>query len=655
VVQDRVPQARLYMVWNAPGWGSPEATWLDLATDVLSSGKSSRLYKRLVYDDQIATSVAAYISEQEIGGQVTIRADVKPGGDLAAVEKAVREELERLMKDGPTADELDRAKVQYRAGFTRGAERIGGFGGKSDILASNEVYGGDPAFYKTRLAREEAATAEQVRKSVVDWMSDGVYVLEVHPFAGLAAAGVAADRSKLPEVATPPVPKFASYETRTLANGLSLVVARRDSVPVVDLDLLLDAGFAADQGGVPGTASLAMAALDEGTRTRSALEISDALDRLGASLSTGSGVDSSYVSLSALKETLDPALDILADIVLNPSFPEADVERVRKQQVARIRREKVSPNQMAMRVMPVLLYGKGHAYGQPLTGSGTEASVASLTRDQLARFHQTWFKPGSATLVVTGAISMAEIAPRIERVFAGWKAGKAPAKTLGTVADKPRPEVYIVDRPDSQQSVIFAGHLAPPKNNPEERAIETVNQVFGGAFVSRLNMNLREDKHWSYGAGSFFRDARGQRPFLVYTSVQADKTKESLQEVVKELRGVAGEKPLTADELAMAQSDLTLSLPGRWETNQAVAGSLAEIVTFGLARDYFDTYAAAVRSLTLANANAVARKVFRPDNAVYVVVGDRSKIEAGIRELNLGEVRLIDADGQPAAPTAGRK
>ncbi|HUO83635.1 MAG TPA: pitrilysin family protein, partial [Thermoanaerobaculia bacterium] len=385
-VQDRVPQGRLYMVWNIPGWGTAEGSSLDLVTDVLGAGKTSRLYKRLVYDDQIATDVAVFLDEREIASQLMIMATARPGEDLANVEKAVREELAKLLQSGPTAAEVERVKTQYIAGFVRGIERIGGFGGKSDILAISEVYGGSPDAYRTRLSRVAAATPKELHDAARAWLSDGVYLLEVHPFGSFKAAESGADRSMLPDAGSAPEPEFPALARAELSNGMKLIVAERRGVPVVSLQLLLDAGYAADQFAVPGTANLAMGMLDEGTKKRNALQISEDLAMLGAQLSTGSNLDQSFVSLSALKANLDSALDIFADVVLNPSFPQADFDRLKKQQLASIQREKVQPIQMALRVFPRLLYGEDHAYGAPLTGSGTETSVAGIERDDLAKF-----------------------------------------------------------------------------------------------------------------------------------------------------------------------------------------------------------------------------------------------------------------------------
>jgi zinc protease len=647
-LQDRVPQARLYRVWNVPSWSSADAEYLNLVSSVLSDGKSSRLYKRLVYDQQLATDVSASLDLREIGGLFTITASARPGVELARVEQAVNQELARFLAGGPTPAELERAKTQFRAGFIRGIERIGGFGGKSDVLAQGEVLAGRPDFYRVRLARVAAATAQQLRGAAARWLSDGDYTLEVRPFPEYATAPTGVDRSKLPVPGTPREAAFPTLQRATLANGLKLVLAERRSIPQVRFDLLLDAGYASDQFSLPGTASLAMTMLDEGTRTRSALAISDRLAELGANLGTGSRLDVSSVTLEALREQLDPSLELYADVILHPAFRQRDVDRLKKQRLAQIQREKADPVGMALRVFPRLMYGQGHAYANPWTGSGTEASAARITRDDLVKFHQTWFKPNHATLVVVGATTMAEIRPKLERLFAGWGAGDVPQKNIGAVG-QPRPSVYLLDRPGSLQSVIIAGDVAPPKANPDEPAIEVMSAVLGSDFGSRLNMNLREDKHWSYGAFSFLRDARGQRPFIAYAPVQTDKTKEAIVEVQRELRGILGERPVEPDELERAKASLTLTLPGSWETMGALAFTIGEIVSFGLDDRYYDTYAGAIRAETAASVTAAAQRAVAPDHLVWVIVGDRAKIEQGLHELNLGEIHLIDADGNPLA------
>ena len=646
-VQDRVAQARIYKLWNVPGWGTECADKLDLVSSILADGKTSRLYKRLIYDDQIASSVNCYVNTREIAGQFAIEADAKPGVELAQVEQAINEELAKFLKDGPTAAELERVRIQARARFIEGIERIGGFGGKSDLLASSMVYGGSPDAYKKTLKHIEDATVDSLKESANHWLADGVYVLEVHPYPALKAATSGADRKIMPAVGPAPQVVFPAVQRATLSNGLKVLLAERHSIPVVHFSLLIDAGYASDQGGLPGTASLAMNMLDEGTAKRTSLQISDELAMLGATLGAGSILDVSSVSLTTLKDKLDPALAIYADVILDPSFPEADFERLQKLQIARIAEEKASPFGMALRVFPKLVYGAGHPYAIPFTGSGYADTVVKITRADLIKFHRTWFKPSGATLIVVGDTNMAELKPKLEALFKGWEGGRAPAKKIPAVPLAAKPAVYIMDKPGAPQSMVVCGHPAPSSADPDNVAITTMNFILGGDFVSRINMNIREDKHWSYGAQSAIPGARGQRPFLVLAPVQSDKTKETMVEIKGELEGILGKKPITPDEYANAKNSVVLGLPGQWETMGAVLGSLEEMVEYGLADDYYQKYPGLVQKLTIADLTKAAVKTVHPESVVWIIVGDRAQIEPKIRELGFTQITVIDADGNP--------
>ena len=646
VVQDRVPQARIYKVWNMPEFGSADADYLDMVSDILAKGKTSRLYKRLVYDDQIATTTVAFADANAIAGQFYIQVTARPGDSLDKVETEVDEELAKFLKDGPTPEELERVKVQDQAAFIRGSERIGGFGGKSDLLAINEVFLGDASAYKITQKRIQEATAEDLREAAKRWLSDGVYILSVLPFPDYKTASTGVDRSSIPQPGTPPELKLPKLQHATLSNGLKIVLAERHDTPIVDFSLIADAGYAADQLATPGTASMTTSLLTGGTKTLDALQISDRLELLGAELTASSNLDSTFVNLSALKSKLDPSLDLFADIALHPSFPEADFKRQQKLQLAGIKREENTPTSMPLRVLPGLLYGAGHAYGNSLTGSGTTESVAKLTREDLVKFHSVWFRPNNSTLVIVGDTKLDEIKPKLEKLFATWKPADVPKKNIGAVSLPAKSAVYIMDKPGAQQSVIYAGSIAPPTSNPQEVAIIAMNDELGGQFGSRINMNLREDKHWSYGTATRFTKARAQRPFRIIAPVQTDKTKESLVEINKELRGILTDKPVAAAELAKTQDQETLELPGSRETLDSLETSIDDQVQYGLPDDYWQTYAGKVRALTVADVQAAAKTIVHPDNIIWVVVGDRAKIEPGIRELNLGEVHILSPDGK---------
>ncbi|NKB33014.1 MAG: insulinase family protein [Pseudomonadales bacterium] len=647
VMQDRVPQARLYKVWNVPNSLSSDTSLLDLFSSVLADGKNSRLYNRLVYQDQIATDVAAFIQTGEIASMFIIQATANPGDDLTAVEAAVDEEMQRLLTAGLEQEELDRVQTQMRARFIRGIERIGGFGGKSDALARSEVYGGSPDAYRQTIADQQNATVESIRAAANRWLTDGVYVLEVEPFPRYAARGESVDRSRLPEIDTPPDVSFPEIQRAQLSNGLNIVLTERSAIPTVGIQLMVNAGYAADQLAAPGTASLTMNMLDEGTTSLSSLEISEELEMLGAVLNTGSNLDTSSITLNALTENLEPSLALFADVILNPSFPQAELDRLKQQQLARIQREQTTPIQMAQRVFPKLIYGANHAYGQGLTGSGTLDSVSSLQRDDLVDFVNSWFKPNNATLIVVGDTSLDTLVPLLEEQFANWNPGDVPVKNVSDVAQQQESKIFIIDRPDSLQSVIYAGHVAPAVEDESEIAIGTMNNILGGSFTSRINMNLREDKGWSYGSRTIMIPTNSQRPFFVQAPVQTDRTADSMQEVINELRGFIDESPPTREEVQKAQDSQSLRLAGRWETNNAVSGSLREIVRFGYEDDYFDRYADRVRSLNIEDVAAAAREVVRPENMIWLVVGDRNQVEAEIEALGIADIEILDADGNP--------
>jgi zinc protease len=645
-MQDRVAQPRLYLAWTGPRWGTRDAYHLELAAAILAGDKNSRLYERLVYRDQIASDLEFGALALEIAGLTYLEVSPNPGVSLERLEAVFNEELERFRRSGPTARELERAKTQRRAAFLRGLEKVGGFSGKSGVLAESAVYGGSPDAWKQGYEAAQAATRADLQTVVRKWVTDAPFVLAVEPAEKLVAGTAGADRSKLPMPAGEVPVTFPAFQRATLGNGLQLIVVERPELPVVGLSVVLDAGYAADQSARPGTANLTMAMLDEGTKTRDALGISEELALLGASLGTGSSLDSSSVSLSALADKLEPSLEIFADVVLNPAFPQSELDRLRKVYLAALSQEKTQPNAMALRVVPKLLYGEGHAYAQPLTGTGTEATLAALTREDLARFHARWFRPNHATLIAVGPVTIASLRPQIERLLGDWQPGDIPAKQVADVTPRASRTLYLLDKPGADQSVIFAGQLIPPRSTPDDAAIELMNDVLGGQFTSRLNMNLREEKHWSYGARSFAYDARGQRPFLAYAPVQTDKTAESIAEIRREFRELVGKRPATGEEVATVKGTNTLSLPGQWETGGAVLASISQIVQFGLPDDYWNSYAATIRGVTPEAVNKAAKDYLRPDDLVMVVVGDRRVIEPGLKDLGFDAIQLINADGE---------
>jgi zinc protease len=646
VMEDRVPQTRIYRAYHAPAFADAEIPALELFASVLSGSRSARLDRRLVYDQEIATVVTATVYPSEVASLVVVTADVKPGVDPARVEQQMDTAINDLLQQGPTADELQRARSRILSSFARNAERLGGFGGRSDVLAQSQTLYGSSSGYLDRLERVGIATAAQVRAAGQKWLNAPHYTLVATPFPSLSPGQTTVDRTILPALGDPPDVQFAEVQRARLSNGLNVLLLERHSSPLVNMTLAIDAGYATDSTEKAGTASLALELLDDGTTSRDTFRIADELDAIGAQVTTGSSLDLSFVRLRALSANLRPSLAIYADVVLNPAFPAPMVELAKKQRLARIAQEKATPVNAAVRVVPALIYGSAHAYGKPLSGTGFEQTVSTIVRDDLAAWHRAWFHANNSTLIVAGDVTMATLLPELERAFSMWRQGQPPAKNVAPVAPGGGRRVYLIDQPGAPQSVIVAAHVSETGGQPEDLAIDTVMRNFGGIATSRLNRNLRLDKSWSYGTQGVLNDARGQRPFIVLAPVQTDKTKESIHEVIKELRDIAGARPIAGDEFASIMRMQTLGLPGRWATLAALETAAIQLLNYGYPDDYFSTYARRVRTLSEADLAAAARKFIRPDDVVWVVVGDLAKLEAGIRELNLGEVTRLDADGR---------
>ncbi len=648
-MEDRVPQARIYRAYHVPAWRDPDIQRLELLAGVLSGSRSARLDRALVYQQELATAVTADVSASELSSLLVLTATVRAGVDPATVEQRMDRIVGELLQQGPTEAELQRARSRILANFTRGAERLGGFGGRSDILAQSMTFDGRPDGYLDRLERVGTATVADVRDTARRWLDAPHYTLVVSPFASLAPGQTTIDRSVLPPLDEAPDVGFPAPQRAKLTSGLGVILIERHSMPLVNVSLAVDAGYAADSAAKAGAASLALDLLDDGTATRDTFRIADELDTLGARLFTASSLDLSFVRLQALPKNLAPSLALFADVVLNPSFPQDMVDLSKRRRLAQIAQEKANPVPTALRVVPSLLFGPGHAYGNPFTGSGYERTVSALTRADLAAWHRDWFHPGNATVIVTGDTTMAALLPELERAFSAWKPGQAPEKRIQPVPAGSGKRVYLIDRPGAPQSVIVAAHVSEPGGQAEDLAIETVIRNFGGMATSRLNRNLRLDKHWSYGTTGLLQDARGQRPFIVIAPVQTDKTKESILEVVKELEGIAGARPIQGEEFASIMRTQTLGLPGRWATLNALENAAVQLLNYRYPDEYFATYARRVRALGEPDLAAAARKFIRPSEVTWIVVGDLAQVEKGVRELNLGEVTRLDGDGTPTA------
>ncbi len=642
VMYDRVAQPRIYKTWNVPELGNPEGEQLDNLAAALGGDKNARLTKRLVYDEQIATSVAVMNPQSELAGQFRIIVTAKPDADLKKIEVAIDEEVNRLIQSGPTQAEIDKNIVQTVSGVISGLESTSS---KAADLAQWEMISGNPGGWKQSLSRLEASTPASVQAAARKWLTRGSYTLTVLPFGDPKAFAPAVDRSKMPSPGSIADAIFPQYQTATLSNGVKVMLVERHDVPQVNVSMLIDTGYPADQTTIKdGLSGLTASMLDEGTTTRSALQIADELDRLGGYVGAGGGGESSSVEFSALTPTLDQVMAIWADVLRNPAFSEADFRRVQAQTAQGLQAQMRDPASVGQRVMSRVLWGDNHPYGHLISVD----EITSMTRADAASFHKQWYGPNNATLFVVGDTTLAEITPKLEAALKGWADAPNKRQPVPVGARPAKPVVYLVDRPDSAQSVILVGSPQPPRNPADDTRISAFNALFGGNFTSRVNMNLREDKGWSYGARSMIVSGRGPRTFLISAPVQTDQTKGALVELRKELTDIVGKRPPTNAELNTVRTNTLLGLSSRWETADAVLGTLQDISLNNLPSDYWAKYADTYRNVTPAEVEATAKAMIPNQNHVWVIVGDRAKIEKGIRDLNIGDVHVVDADGNPA-------
>ncbi|SEJ99486.1 Predicted Zn-dependent peptidase [Sphingobium sp. AP50] len=663
VMHDNVAATRLYRNWIVPGVNSADLQQLDLAMTVFGGLKSSRLDNVLVRDEKVAVGVSASIQPFEKLSIAEITVDVKPGVDPVAVGKRLDALLADYLAKGPSADEVLRAATGQASGTIGGLEKVGGFSGKAVTLAEGAVYSNDPAKYKKDLAVYAAATPESVTATARKWLGRPVLRMTVAPGERTAAdnalAGNATHKpaffrspdAPAPTAATPPAPTkiaeppiepvkdldFPDVEHATLKNGISVVFARRTAVPTVRVSVAFDAGNAADDKAKLGTAGLTTALLDEGTTTRSSLQIAEEQERLGASISAGNSMDRTNVGLFALKPNLDASLGLLADVIRNPAFAPAEVERLRGQVLTSIAAEKTEPMAIAQRMLPPMLYGQAHPYGIPFTGSGTETGVKAVTRADLTAFHDTWMRPDNATIFVAGDTTLAELLPLLEKRFGDWKAPASPKGTKLFRMDRMmRPaKIVLIDKPQSPQSMILAGLLTNKSGTDNPVILQTANEVLGGSTSSRLWMDLRETKGWAYGVGTALSGVKETIPLLVYAPVQTDKTGESILTLRKDISEYLTSKGTTEAERNQTINGQILSLPGSFETSSDLLGAMMRNSLIGRPDDYYETLPKVYRAMTAAEMDKTAREAINPDRLIWVVVGDAKLVRPQLDAVGL--------------------
>jgi zinc protease len=685
VVPVRAELPRLSMAWITSPIFKPGDADADMAAQILGGGRSSRLYKKLVYEKQIAQNVAAYQQSLILGSLFQIEVTARPGHTVEELEKAVDEEVAAMRTSPPAAEEIERARNSntIETNIIGGLERLGGFGGIADRLNSYNHYLGRPDYLQQDVERYRAVTAQSIQAFARDQLPNTARVV-VHavpgepqidpgppaqtaapaagtPVAGSAgaaarqAAGAAAAsggaesinadepwRNQMPKPAAAKTVELPVPVAATLPNGLTLMLNRRAELPMVSANIVFRTGSDANPADKPGLANFVAAMLDEGTATRNALQIADEVARLGGTLGTGSTMDSTTVSGRSLAKNFPALLDLMADVTLRPAFPAEEVERQRAQRLGQLVALRDNPTQVATQVMSRVLYGDRHPYGY--TEIGTEASIKGMKREDMQAFWKQNFVPNNAALVVAGDISMDELRALAEKAFGGWQRG-APVRPALSVAANPTPKVVIVDKPGSPQTQVRVATIGAQRSSPDFRPMQVMNMILGGQFSSRINMNLREANGYTYGTYSGFTFRRAPGPFQVAGGVRTDVTGPAVDEIYKEIRGML-QKPFDGEELTRAKDSMNNSLPGAFQTSSDAVASLSNIYTYDLGLDYYAKYAQQVRAVSVEQAIGMVKKYLPPDRLVVVAVGDKAKIESDLKKLNLGPIEYRDAEGK---------
>jgi zinc protease len=663
VVPARVELPRVYMTWLTSPIFKPGDADSEITAAILGSGRSSRLYRKLVYERQIAQNVTAYQNSLILGSMFQIQATARPGHTAEELERAIDEELSALRAEAPSEREIEQARNTIETAIIGGLERLGGFGGVADRLNLYNHYLRTPDYLEKDIARYRAVTPASVLAFARDQLVPNARVV-VHAVPGRpeaaaqgpapapAAAGnqggqsINADepwRAEIPKAGPARPLQLATPASVVLPNGLTLILSERPGLPIVAANLVVKTGSDANPPDRPGLANFVAAMLDEGTATRTAPQIADEVAQLGATLTTGSSMDATTISARSLSKNFPATLDLLADIALRPSFPGEEIERQRAARLGQLVQMRDSPAQVAAQVMGVALYGTKHPYGY--TELGTEASMKAVMRDEMVAFWRQHFVPNNAALVVAGDISMTELRALVDKAFASWPRGN-PVRTPLGMPETTRAQVVIVDKPGTPQTQVRVAGIGAERSSPDFRALQVMNNALGGLFSSRINMNLREAHGYTYGASSQFVFRRSAGPFVVAGGIRTDVTAPAVSEIFKEIAGIL-EKPMSADELQKAKDALSNSLPGTFETSVNTVNSYSNIYIYDLGLDYYTRYAKEVGAVTADQALAAARRYVVPARLVVIAVGDRGAIEAELRKLNLGTVEIRDLDGRP--------
>jgi len=656
--EDAVRLPRIYMVWHTVPISHKDKPALDLLGAILSFGRGSRLQSNLVYGKQISQDVFASHISREIAGLFQIVSTARPGKSLDEIEKEINAEIEKIKNEPPTQQELERVLNQYEFNIISGLQTVLS---KADAMNENAVFFGKPDRFQEKLNEYRSVTPADISRVAKNYLTNNRLVMSIVP-GKKESSPLASEENKptstsgkgekkgnvsanLPKPG--PDPKFTlpKIEKQKLSNGLEVWVVKQSELPIAAMNLVFKVGADSDPIEKAGLAVMTVDLLDNGTKTRSAVDISNQLQSIGASLFTGANWDSSNISMLTLTKTLDKALEIFSDVVVNPTFPEDELETVRRRSLVSFLQRKDNPNAIANVAYSALLYGKEHPYGRPINGN--ENTIRAIKREDIEKFYNVYYRPNNAVLIVVGDVDSKTLIPKLEKSFAGWKPAEVPKTNIPSSVLFEKPGIYIVDRPGSAQSVISIGHIGVSRNNPDYFPILVMNSILGGQFSSRVNMNLREDKGYTYGARTSWSFRRGAGPFEASADVQTAVTKDAVVEFLKELNGIRGSIPVTPQELEYNKQSIIRRYPQGFETVSQIAGQLSNLVIYDLPDSYFNEYIQKIQSVTLEDVNRVAQKYLQPDKMAILIVGDRKVIEPELKKIpNWGDkIFYLDIEG----------
>jgi predicted Zn-dependent peptidase len=658
-MKDNVATTIIQRYWAVPGLLDKRLAALDIGGSVLGGLASSRLDKIMVREEKLAVGVSAGLIPLQRAGIFTVSAVVKPGVDPAVVSKRLDEIMADYIAKGPTQDEVQRAVMSEVSGRIRGLEAVGGFGGKAVTLAEGQTYAHDSNFYKKTLASYAAITPAAVRTQMAQWLKRPALTIVLSPGERPAyadaksteppkpgaekGAGAVKGNREIPPVGQLAALDFPDIVHTTLSNGIPVEYAQRTTVPLTQLSMSFDAGEASDSPSSHGLASLSMSLMDEGTTSMSSQELAEAEERLGAQVSTGNSADRSLVTLSALSPNLAPSLDILADVVRNPAFAPAEVERVKAQTLTGIAQLKRDPTRVGTRLLPTVLFGPNHPYGGP--AGGDDKAIAGFKPADLAAFQQRWIRPDNVKIYVVSSLPLSEVKGELERRFGSWTAPAAAKGTKTFTALPPRPttqKILLIDRKGAPQSSILGFQALPVDPKSDIVPFSAANDALAGNFLSRINMDLRETKGWSYGVSGRPELREKAVPYIISAPVQADRTGDSLAELNAQVGGFLTDKGVTEEELTRTVARSINELPGRFEGSDDVLNAMMTMDLLGRPDDYYEKLAPEYRAQTQASLNQAARAAIDPKGFTWIVVGDAAKVRPQLEKLNI-PIEVVEA------------